>query len=83
LSPRQASSTTSAHANPAVPSTKVTAPIGLPSAVCRLADSSGETATRTPPATTEETSTTSSARSTIVRWRAGSARGSSETSMVP
>ena len=83
FTPRQASSTTSAQANPAVPSTNAAAPIGLPSAACRLAGSSGASATTTPAATTEDTSTTSSERSTIVRCRAGSALGSSETSIVP
>ena len=42
LTPRQASSTTSAQAKAAVPSTNVTAPIGLPSACSRLLGSSGE-----------------------------------------
>ena len=82
LTPRQASSTTSAQAKAAVPSTNVTAPIGLPSACSRLLGSSGETATTRPAPIADDTNTTSSERSTRVRCRVGAALGSSETSMV-
>ena len=82
FTPRQASSTTSAQAKAAVPSTNVTAPMGLPSACSRLRDSSGEHATTTPAPRADDTNTTSSDRSTMVRCRAGAALGSSETSIV-